>query len=192
MSRRSSIVTMIVVVVLAVVVIAPAIQLVMLLRSGLTTHVAPTRMEEWIARTIRHFAVPSDLRGRENPMPFTPAVLDSAIPHYADHCAVCHGDDGKGKTLIGERVYPRVPDMTQSRTQSLSDGELFAIIENGVRLTGMPGWGEGTAASAKGSWELVHLIRHLPRLTPKQIDGIKRLNPRSPAGGEETTEGHNH
>jgi hypothetical protein len=77
-------------------------------------------------------------------------------------------------------MYPRAPDMTLPSTQSLRDGELFAIIENGIRLTGMPGWGNGTAESAYGSWSLVHFIRHLPKITPEEIAEMEKLNPKSP------------
>ena len=89
----------------------------------------------------------------------------------------------------------------------MSDGEIFAIIENGIRLTGMPGFGTGTAESAYGSWGLVHFIRHLPKLTAEEIALMERLNPKTPAqlqemeaeedflGGTEatpSTAGHQH
>jgi hypothetical protein len=64
-------------------------------------------------------------------------------------------------------------------TQDLSDGELFYIIENGIRFTGMPAWGTGTADSARDTWELVHFIRRLPKITPDEIEGMKALNPKS-------------
>jgi len=81
---------------------------------------------------------------------------------------------------MGKKMYPKTPDMTLAETQQLSDGELFSIIENGVRLTGMPGFGEGTAESASGSWTLVHFIHHLPKITPEEIGEMEKLNPKSP------------
>jgi hypothetical protein len=152
-----------------------------LLRRGFSAHDEPSRIEAALARRLRHWATPAELRGAENPLPLTPQVLAEARAHWADHCAVCHGNDGKGKTDIGGHLYPRAPDMTLRATQSLSDGELFAIIENGIRLTGMPGWGNGTAESGYGSWSLVHFIRHLPELTPEEIREMEALNPVSPA-----------
>jgi len=151
-----------------------------ILRHGFSAHDEPTRMEASVARAMRHWSAPADLRGERNPLPLTPQLLGEARAHWADHCASCHGNDGRGKTVIGEHLYPRAPDMTLRATQSLSDGELFSIIENGVRLTGMPGWGNGTAESAYGSWGLVHFIRHLPRLTPEEIQEMEALNPASP------------
>ena len=169
-----------VVLVVVVIVVAAALLLVSMLRRGFSTHDEPTRIEVTVARALRHWAVPSDLRDAKNPLPLTPQVLADGRAHFADHCAGCHGNDGTGAGL-GKQMYPRAPDMTLPATQSLSDGELFSIIENGVRLTGMPGFGGGTAESAHGSWGLVHFIRHLPKLTPDEIAAMKTLNPKSPA-----------
>jgi mono/diheme cytochrome c family protein len=149
-------------------------------RSGLSAHEEPTAMEAFVARAVRRWAVPRELRGAKNPLPLTPHILAEGRAHFADHCAGCHGNDGKGRSGMGKQMYPKTPDMTFAATQSLSDGALFAIIENGVRLTGMPGFGSGTAESAYGSWSLVHFIRHLPKLTPEEIAEMETLNPRSP------------
>ena len=133
---------------------------------------------------MRRYATPSDLRGKKNPVPLTSEVLAEARAHFADHCAVCHGNDGKGQTAMGPKFYPKAPDMTLPETQAMSDGEIFATIENGIRLTGMPGWGNGTAESAYGSWTLVHFIRHLPRITPEELEEMKSLNPKTRAEWE--------
>ena len=168
------------IVVVAAVVAIAAIVLMAMLRHGFSAHDEPTAIERVVARTARHWAVPSDLRDRKNPMPLTPQVLAEGRAHFADHCATCHGNDGKGKSGMGAQMYPKTPDMTLASTQELSDGEIFSIIENGVRLTGMPGFGDGTAQSAAGSWALVHFIRHLPKLTREEISEMETLNPKSP------------
>ena len=147
---------------------------------GFSAHDKPMAMEAMMAGRMRHWSVPGDLHQMKNPIPLTPDILHEAESHFADHCATCHGNDGKGQTEIGQHLYPKAPDMTLPDTQNLSDGELFAIIENGVRMTGMPGWGNGTAESAYGSWTLVHFIRHLPALTPEEIEKMTEMNPKSP------------
>lgn len=151
------------------------------LRHGFSALDEPTMMEEMMARRMRSWSVPADLKDTKNPVPLTPEVLAEARAHWADHCAVCHANDGKGETAIGQKLYPKAPDMTLSATQELTDGELFAIIENGIRMTGMPGWGAGTAESAYGSWTLVHFTRHLPKLTPADLEEMKLLNPMTAA-----------
>ncbi|MFL6246177.1 MAG: c-type cytochrome [Thermoanaerobaculia bacterium] len=172
----------------AVVIGTTMIVIASMVRSGLSAHDEPTRTEAMIARSMRHWAVPSELRDAKNPVPLTPAVLADGRAHFADHCAVCHGNDGKGASGMGMQMYPRTPDMTLAPTQLLSDGELFAIIENGVRLTGMPGFGSGTAQSAYASWGLVHFVRHLPKLAPEEIAEMEKLNPKSPAEWQQMQE----
>jgi mono/diheme cytochrome c family protein len=174
---------------LAAIVIAFVLGVGSITRSGLSVHEEPSAMEAMMARRMRALAVPADLENEKNPVPLTPEVLAEARSHFADHCATCHGNDGKGATAIGQKLYPRAPDMTLPETRELSDGALFAIIENGVRLTGMPGWGTGTAQSAYGSWTLVHFIRHLPKLTPAELREMERLNPMSRAAIERIEQG---
>ena len=180
MRRRTKVIGLVLLLVLA----AGAVMLAQTVRSGLSTQHEPPLAEVVLARTLRRLAVPSDLRGRKNPVPLTSAVLAEAKAHFADHCAVCHGNDGKGQTAMGPNFYPQVPDLTLQETQSQSDGELFATIENGIRLTGMPAWGNGTAESAYGSWTLVHFIRRLPSLTPEEADEMRALNPKTRAEWE--------
>ncbi len=123
-------------------------------------------------------------RDARNAVPFTPEVWSHARAHFADHCALCHGNDGRGDTEIGRNLYPKAPDMRLPATQRLADGELYWIIENGVRLTGMPAWGDGTADDAD-TWALVHFVRHLNDLTPEHLKEMEALNPKSPSELEE-------
>jgi mono/diheme cytochrome c family protein len=120
------------------------------------------------------------MRDTPNPVSFSDDVFAESRAHFADHCAGCHANDGSGNTEVGRNLYPRAPDMRLAETQRLTDGELYWIIENGVRLTGMPAWGDGTDHDL-ATWKLVHFVRHLRDLTPEQIDEMRSLNPRSPA-----------
>jgi len=156
---------------------------------GWGVHDPPSRMEAWAARQVRRWAVPAELRRAVNPVAPGPEILDEARAHFADHCATCHGNDGRGLTTIGARLYPPAPDLNLAGTQSLSDGELFSIIENGIRLTGMPGWGDGTAESGYASWALVHFIRHLPRLTPAEVAAMERSGPVGSIESDESGDG---
>jgi|SRR5688572_7230885 len=148
---------------------------------GISARAEPGWIETAVAQTMRRLAIPSVDRSRENPVAVTPEIIAAGMGHYADHCASCHANDGSGKTEIGQGLYPKAPDMRLAATQSLTDAQLFYIIENGVRLTGMPAWGTGTPEGAEQTWHLVHFIRELPRLTTDQIEQMEAMNPRSPA-----------
>jgi len=150
------------------------------MQHGISAREAPTAAEVYLARGLRRMAIPRDARETANPVAESPEVLAEARAHFADHCASCHGNDGKGQTELGRNLFPKAPDMTRQHTQALTDGEIFYIIENGVRLTGMPAWGRGTAESLQDSWKLVRFVRHIPQLTPKELLEMKKLNPVSP------------
>ena len=177
--------TRVVLLILIVITLAGVLAAVMVLRQGFSARDEPTALEAFIARRVRHLAVPRAAREMTNAVQLTEEVLSEARAHFADHCALCHGNDGRGQTTIGQNLYPRAPDMVSPKTQSLSDGELFHIIKHGIRLTGMPAWGEDTPADDLESWKLVHFIRHLPDITPEEIEEMRELNPRSRAEFEE-------
>jgi cytochrome c len=159
---------------------------------GFAARGEPSAAEAWVARKLRLIAVPSATRGAANPIVYGPEVIRDARTHFADHCAICHANDGSGDTEIGRNLYPPAPDMREETTQSLSDGELFHFIHNGIRFTGMPAWGGGDPARDEDSWKLVHFIRHLPDLTPEEIAEMRGLNPKSPHAIDESRSGHTH
>lgn len=149
------------------------------LASGVSARPAPSAMEAFAAHRLRAIAIPSAAVSRTNPVPDGPEVIAEGLAHFADHCAICHANDGSGQTTMGQGLSPRTPDLRLPATQELSDGTLFYIIENGVRLTGMPAWGTGTAEGEAASWRLVRFIRHLPSLSEAERQRMESLNPKS-------------
>lgn len=147
--------------------------------TGLDARSHPGDLETEIARAVRGVAIPRAIRDRPNPVAFSPEVLADGLAHYADHCASCHGTNGDGNTEMGRGLFPKPPDMRTAVTQQLTDGELFYIIEHGVRFTGMPGWSTGTESGENASWRLVHFIRRLPQLTTDDLERVETLTPRS-------------
>ncbi len=172
--------TLVLVVALALVGVIAAIA-ASLLHDGLSARATPNKFEITIARNARHLAIPSTARQAQNPLLASPEDLRDARLHFADHCAICHGNDGGGKTMMGAGLYPKPPDLRLPQTQNLSDGELFWIIENGVRFTGMPAFSNGGEhGGTLDSWKLVHFIRHLPHLTAAEHIEMERYNPKGP------------
>lgn len=149
--------------------------------SGITSRRQPFPLEESISRSARRFLVPRVIRNSTNPAPNTPDVIQRGMEHFADHCALCHANDGSGDIPMGKAMFPRAPDMRTNPTQAMTDGELFYVIEQGIPLTGMPAWGNGTPAGERASWELVRFIRHLPQITPEEVEHMEVLNPKSAA-----------
>ena len=157
-----------------------------LTQSGLSARAQPSALESALAAVMRKLAMPSEAHDAKNPVQDTPDVQHEARLHFADHCAICHGNDGSGETAMARGMYPKPPDLRKSQTQERSDGEIFWIIENGVRMTGMPAFGgSGEHGDSQDSWKLVHFIRHLPSLTPEERIEMERYNPKGPEDLEE-------
>jgi mono/diheme cytochrome c family protein len=152
-----------------------------ILHDGLSARATPSKVEIMIARNVRHLAIPSNARLAQNPVLASAEDMRDARLHFADHCAVCHANDGGGKTMFGGGLYPKPPDLRLPETQDLADGELFWIIENGVRFTGMPAFSNGGEhGGMQSSWKLVHFIRHLPHLTAAERIEMEQYNPKGP------------
>ncbi len=151
---------------------------------GFRARERPTHMEAMLADSARSVAMPSSSRNLHNPVPSSPEALHEGLAHFADHCAVCHANNGSGETMLGSGMYPRPPDMRLPLTQSKTDGELLGLIDNGIRMSGMPAFG-GDGGANDPSWKLVLFLRHLPQLTPAEQQEMEHLNPKSPNEMEE-------
>jgi mono/diheme cytochrome c family protein len=156
--------------------------------NGFSARAQPSLVERLAARQARFMAVPDGVRERTNPIADSAEMLAEARAHWAHHCAACHSNNGSGDAEMAKHMYPPAPDMRQADTQNLTDGELFYIIQNGIRLTGMPSWGSGTSHDEQDSWKLVRFIRHLPKLAAEEEREMEALNPKSPEDLKEEQE----
>ncbi|HEY2647121.1 MAG TPA: c-type cytochrome [Candidatus Acidoferrales bacterium] len=173
----------IVLLLLLAIVLGAAAYAMLLVRRGFSARENPSAPEVFAARAIRSLSIPAAAKAAANPFQATPEILTEAREHFADHCATCHANDGSGKTEIGQNLYPKAPDMRLPETQNLTDGEIYHIIHDGVRLTGMPAWGEPDRDP--DSWKLVLFIRHLPQLSREEEKDMERFNPTSEIEREE-------
>ena len=140
----------------------------LLMWSGLRATNAPSRFETAIALAVRNHSIPGRERRQKNPLQGDSAALQQGRELFLARCATCHGIDGGGLTAIGVNVSPRVPDLRQSPTQNLTDGQIHSIIEYGVRFTGMPGQKNAHQESNEDSWKLVLFVRSLQPLSQEE------------------------
>jgi predicted CXXCH cytochrome family protein len=119
-------------------------------------------LERGIATWLLHRSVPEQGKARVNPFASDPAEIAAGRDLFSQKCEACHGYDGGGKTEIGSGQYPRPPALRSMDVASMSDGEIFYHIRNGIRNTGMPAW----QMPDRQLWQLVAFIRHLPDVAP--------------------------
>ena len=100
--------------------------------------------------------VPEEAKQLKNPLQPTAPALKSAREVYADKCAHCHGDTGKGDGRDANRYDPAPTDFTDAqRTGAATDGELFYKISEGKKP--MPVFKNKLTEDQR--WQLVLLLR---------------------------------
>src|SRR6266851_871281 len=102
------------------------------IRRGFSARDNPSAVETYVAKTVRRLSIPASERNATNPFAPTPEVLSEARAHFADHCAICHGNDGGGKTQIGHNLYRRrltcvCPTRRGSRTERSTTSSTMAF-----------------------------------------------------------------
>jgi mono/diheme cytochrome c family protein len=126
----------------------------------------PGQTETFLATKAKHLLIH---KGSRQGVPPPPADAQAAIKEgdklFGMECASCHGASGYDLTDGGRWMYPRAADLTSRDSQSYSDREIFWIIKNGVRMSGMPAFGK--VESDEHIWELALYVRHLPKTVPK-------------------------
>ena len=158
-----------------------------MIHRGFSTREQPGAVESSLAIAMRNAAIPARFKTMKNPVAVTPEVIREGMDHWADHCATCHANNGSGETMFGRTMYPRPPDMRKTETQERSDGELYYTIKNGIRLSGMPAFGD-PGDDDFDSWKLVAFIRHLPQLSDQEQMEMEHLNPKGPEEMQEEME----
>lgn len=115
-----------------------------------------TRAKDWYIRRAARHAVPM-------PPESSALMISTGETLFGMGCANCHGQDGRKPTPIGQSMYPRVLDLSSPAVQRMSDQELFWVIKNGIRLSGMPGFGR--IQSDEQIWQLTYYVRSLDHHT---------------------------
>lgn len=106
-----------------------------------------------------------------NPVASDPSALASGMAHYRENCALCHGAPDVKPAEFAAGLNPPVPKLETEDAQSLSDGKLFWIIKHGVRMTGMPAFGE--THTDEEIWHIVAFVRHLPKITDAEKESLR-------------------
>lgn len=139
----------------------------------------PLPLENSVANMAKDIAIPIEARDAKNPVPASDEAIKDGEQIYAQNCALCHGVDGHGFTVIGRNMYPPAMDLTSPHVQHWTDADLYWIIQNGISLTGMPSW--SSSISPTDTWKIAQYIHALPRLNAEQASASAQAAPTSSA-----------
>lgn len=121
----------------------------------------PSAGETGLANAAKDVTIPLEAGKMKNPLPETDEIVSQGQEVFLGECVQCHGAEARGDTTVGRNMTPPAMDLTSAHVQHWSDAELFWIIQNGVRLTGMPAW--KSTISANDTWKLARYIHSLPK-----------------------------
>jgi mono/diheme cytochrome c family protein len=139
------------------------------------------KFEQRVAQFTLRKAVARRAPKEANPFTGKPDALRTGLAHYKENCVTCHGAPGVEESEAAMGLNPPAPDLTLPAIQKMSDGELYWVVANGIRMTGMPAF--SLTHKQEEIWKMVAIDRHLPEITAEEQKVLK-------AGSEE--EEHHH
>ncbi len=131
----------------------------------------PGKLETKLATLALNRSVQKRAPVKKNPLSSSPDVLRTGLAHYRENCVVCHGAPGVDASEFGEGLNPPAPDLTLPRVEQRPDGEMYWIVSNGIRMTGMPAF--SPTHKEEEIWKILAFVRHLPELTPEEQKELK-------------------
>jgi len=141
----------------------------------------------WLLSTVREQSVELRSAGIEVPDLVDSAMIDRGFRSYRDMCAGCHGAPGGTPSPLAKGLNPPPPDLSDPENNK-SAQQLFWVVKNGIRMTGMPGW--GATHDDQSLWEIVAFVRTLPGMTAAQYQALDSRLPPGHSHGHD--HGHNH
>lgn len=135
---------------------------VMVAQFNLSALPEPGQRETFLATKAKHFLVRRASGSGIAQVPTDiPASIKEGDKLFGTECSECHGFTGRKPTDAGRWMYPRAADLGSAEVHRYSDRELFWIIKHGIRLSGMPAF--GNVESEEHIWNLVHFVKTLPK-----------------------------
>ena len=130
----------------------------------------PGRMEKRFATFALNRVIQRRAPVRTNPFS-KPEDIRTGLAHYKENCLDCHGAPGAEESEFGRGLNPPAPDLTTPAMQRMRDGELFWVVSNGIRMTGMPAF--SLTHKEEEIWKMVAFVRHLPEITKEEQEFLR-------------------
>lgn len=126
---------------------------------------------EWALETTMKHSVRDHAKGIDAPPLTDTTLLRSGFEHFESMCVTCHGAPGVGRSEIGEGLLPRPPELSEE-VPEWTPAELFWIVEHGIKMSGMPAFGE--THDDRTLWGIVGVLRMLPETDSAAYAGLQQ------------------
>ena len=149
-----------------------------------------SRLMQWMLHTTMHRSVTARANSIHPPAQFTQEQVREGALEFGEMCAPCHGAPGKERGEMGKGLNPSPPDLAEVGSE-WSSAEIFWIVKNGIKMTGMPAFGPTHPDDLL--WSIVAFVRQLPQVTPEDYKKIENtLSQKHPTNEHEHTHEHDH
>ena len=138
----------------------------LLLRSGkvsLATTSEPLPGEQTLARMALETSI-GKAKDQVDPLPRNDDNMLAGVKVYKGHCIFCHGAPGQLRSPISTMMMPHPPQLFTKDDMVIDDpeGTTFWKVTNGIRLSGMPGFGDHLSENER--WQVAMLLAHADKL----------------------------
>jgi len=114
----------------------------------------------------KHRHAPASAKKLKNPLTATDENIASGRTLFNRNCASCHGEDGKAKTDIAKGIKVKPTDLIDKAIHGITHGEVYWVIENGIKKSGMPAF--KTKATDNERWQMTLYVKHLMGEHPRE------------------------
>ncbi len=132
---------------------------------------------------VKSRSVPARAGDQKVPGVGDAASVRKGLEHYATNCLPCHGAPGIEGMEFHEGMFPPPPEIGGQQVQHWSDGELFWIVKNGIRMTGMPAF--GASHYDEEIAQIVAFVRHVPKISSEERETLEKALPHEHHHGAE-------
>ena len=143
----------------------------------------------WIVVTTRERSIETRAESIKPPVNLDDhKLLMEGFEHYREMCVECHRAPGLKASETSKGLNPKPPNLSRSDVDEDPPGEIFWVIKNGIRMTGMPAW--GVTHSDEKIWAMTAFVQKLPKMTPEQYKAYEKEAGPPSHDHDEDTEGH--
>ncbi|HKX27852.1 MAG TPA: cytochrome c [Blastocatellia bacterium] len=107
----------------------------------------------------KHSHAPASAKKLKSPLNAETEVIEAGKQLFNKHCAVCHGPDGQAKTKVAATMKPKPTDLTAKAMHGITDGEIYWVVTNGIKTSGMPAYKVKTNDTQR--WQMTLYVKHL-------------------------------
>jgi mono/diheme cytochrome c family protein len=130
------------------------------------TSSAPMPFEKTMAKMALHARIANEAPKKDSPVPTDEANLTQGATVYTENCAFCHGLPNQKATMAAKGMFPLPPQLFEKDDMVTDDptGVTYWKVSNGIRMTGMPGFGEMLTPTQM--WQVSLLLAKADKLPP--------------------------